>query len=173
MYNVVTLAGPAATIIAAAVAVFVTWRLGKGQLRIAEQQAATARQQANTALDQLRFNLFEKRYAIYNTAKDMIRFIAREGSKQTTEGSFQIAQYFNALEEARFFFSDDICQWLHTLRHDHCERLLEAHTTGAAPAEIWSRINRIVELLGEMPACFEKELQFPQLPAGRDFPPCR
>ena len=163
MCNLLPLAGPVATIIAAAVAVFVTWRLGRGQLRIAKQQATTARQQAETALDQLRYNLFEKRYAIYNTAKEMIKFIATEGSNLTMERSSKIAQCFNALEEARFFFSPETCQWLHTLRHEHCERLLEAQATGAPPADIWSRINRIVELLGEIPARFEKELEFPQL----------
>src|SRR4051794_37224242 len=126
MCNVASLAGPAATVIAAAAAVFVTWRIGNGQLRIAQQQAATARQQADTALDQLRYNLFGKRYAICNTAQEMIRFLVGEASKPPTpEGAFQIAQYFKALEEARFFFPDGVCQWLRVLRHDHCERLLE------------------------------------------------
>jgi hypothetical protein len=56
MYHVLKdFAGPVATIIAATVAVFFTWRLGRGQLQI-------ARRQADTALDQLRYNLFEKRY---------------------------------------------------------------------------------------------------------------
>jgi hypothetical protein len=68
-------AGPVATVIAAGAAVFVTWRLGRRQVAIAAQQAttaelqaATARQQADTALDRLRYDLFEKRYKIYDNS---------------------------------------------------------------------------------------------------------
>jgi hypothetical protein len=96
----------------------------------------------------------------------MIKYIVNQASANDVDASFRIAQYFNALDEARFFFPDDICQWLHTLRHDHCEKLLVARATGAAgaaPGEMWSQMNRLVELLGEMPSLFEKELQFPQL----------
>ena len=96
----------------------------------------------------------------------MIKYIVNQGSANDVDASFRIAQYFNALDEARFFFPHDICQWLHTLRHDHCEKLLVARAAGAAgaaPGEIWSQMNRLVELLGEMPSRFEKELQFHQL----------
>ena len=151
--------GPIATLAAAVAASFITWRF-------ASQQARTAKQQVDTALDQLRYNLFEKRYAIYSTAKEMIKYTVNQRSANDVDPSFRIAQYFNALDEARFFFPDDICQWLHTLRHDHCEKLLVARAAGAAgaaPGEIWSQMNRLVELLGEMPSRFEKELQFPQL----------
>jgi ABC-type Fe3+ transport system permease subunit len=47
--NIVSFAGPIATIIAAAAAVFVTWRIGQGQLSIAKQQATIAKQQAELA----------------------------------------------------------------------------------------------------------------------------
>src|SRR3984893_3147674 len=113
--------GPIATLAAAVAASFITWRF-------ASQQARTAKQQVDTALDQLRYNLFEKRYAIYSTAKEMIKYIVNQGSANDVDASFRIAQYFNALDEARFFLPDDICQWLHTLRHDHCEKLLVARS---------------------------------------------
>jgi hypothetical protein len=38
----------------------------------ARQQWRTAQRQAETAIDQLRFNLFEKRYAIYEEVKRLI-----------------------------------------------------------------------------------------------------
>jgi hypothetical protein len=59
MWNVVvSLAAPAATIVAASAAVFVTWRLGRDQLGIAKQQATTARQQAELAAVRLQHDLF-------------------------------------------------------------------------------------------------------------------
>jgi hypothetical protein len=42
-------AGPVATIIGATAAVFVTWRLGSGQLRIAEEQRRIAQEQKEFA----------------------------------------------------------------------------------------------------------------------------
>ena len=95
MCNIVTLAGPAATIIASAAAVFVTYRIGRGQQKIAEKQAATA-------LDQLRYNLFEKRYAIYEAARKAtkIAFERRDADKMPAE----LNALFLTFEEARFFF---------------------------------------------------------------------
>jgi hypothetical protein len=82
MCNVVSLSGPAATIIAAAAAVFVTWRLGKGQLRIAKQQAATAHQQAELAAIRLQHDLFDRRFTVYD---------ATRGSRRTGGGNLKVA----------------------------------------------------------------------------------
>ena len=73
--------GPISTLVAAIAASFITWRF-------ASQQARTAKQQADTALDQLRYNLFEKRYAIYNTAKEMIKYIVNQGSANDVGGDY-------------------------------------------------------------------------------------
>jgi hypothetical protein len=70
---VVSLAGPFATIVAASVAVFVTWRLGSGQLSIAKQQAATAQQQAELAAVRLQHDLFDRRFAIYEAAQKLVK----------------------------------------------------------------------------------------------------
>ena len=89
MCNLLPLAGPIATIIAAVAAVFVTWRLGRGQLQIARQQVEIAQQQATTsrhqaeiakqqaaiAFDRLRFDLFEKRYAIFTAIKELLKYL--------------------------------------------------------------------------------------------------
>lgn len=65
MYHVLKdFAGPVATIIAATVAVVVTWCLGRGQLRIAGQQA-------KTALERLQLDLYEKRFNIYVAVLDL------------------------------------------------------------------------------------------------------
>ena len=58
-------AGPASTIIASITAALITLFFALRQVRIATQQA-------ETSLDQLRYNIFEKRYAIYTSAKDLI-----------------------------------------------------------------------------------------------------
>src|ERR1700730_3454861 len=98
-------AGPVATIIAAfTVAYFV-------------------KRQADTALDQLRYNLFKKRYAIYVTAKELITFIVC-GIGRPGFDRRKIRQFYVTLDEARFFFSKDICVWLRTVEDD-CRRLLE------------------------------------------------
>ena len=57
--------GPVATVIAAAVAARVT-------AKFAFLQNETARQQAAIARDQLNFNLFEKRYKVYDQVYDLL-----------------------------------------------------------------------------------------------------
>jgi len=78
MYEILKDFGPVATIIASITAALITWRFASWQARIAQQQADTARQQANTAFDQLRYNLFEKRFAIYNTARELVVLVVNE-----------------------------------------------------------------------------------------------
>jgi hypothetical protein len=113
MCQFVSLAGPIATIIAAAAAVFVTWRFGQGQLHVAEQQAATARQQAELAAVRLQHDLFDRRFAIYEAAHKLavevfdISNVSNESSrafKQCTEKSEflldkELSDYLNAMLE--------------------------------------------------------------------------
>jgi hypothetical protein len=154
--------GPIATLAAALAAVFVTWRLGKGQLRIAEQQAATARQQANTALDQLRYNLFEKRYAIYKDIQELIRLLVNDAHKKDFS-AFEIIPHYVVMDEARFFFSQAICVWMQELQKD-CQEFLLAHASrGENPQEYSDTMNRLVDHLSGMPQRFQQELGFSQL----------
>ncbi len=97
-----TILGSIATLVAAA-AVFVTWRLGKGQLTIAEQQARTAKPQADTAFDQLRYNLFEKRYAIYKDVQNLIKLTLNESYKEGFR-AFDVSPHYVVMDEAIFFF---------------------------------------------------------------------
>jgi hypothetical protein len=107
--NLVTLAGPAATIIAAIAAVSVTGYFAWHQKEIAKQQA-------NTALDQLRYNLFEKRYAIHEAARKAIE-IAFE---RCDDDHMPVELYalFLKFDESRFFFSEKICLFLEQLHKD-------------------------------------------------------
>jgi type II secretory pathway pseudopilin PulG len=86
MYEILKdFAGPVATIIASITAAGITWYFASRQAQIAQQQADTAKQQASTAFDQLRYNLFEKRYAIYNTARELISVVVNQPNVQGSE----------------------------------------------------------------------------------------
>lgn len=152
-------AGPLATIIASITAAGITLYFARQQARIAQQQADTAKQQANTAFDQLRLNLFEKRYAIYNTARELIALVI---NKPTLQGS-DIIPFYATLNEAEFFFSPHICDWLRTLRED-CSQLLilrsTQHLPGGPASEVATRSTRLADVLVEMPHRFENELGF-------------
>jgi hypothetical protein len=78
-----------------------------------------------------------------------------------------VIPYYVILDEARFFFSDDICAWLRKLR-DECQKFLEARAEsfvegGTEPKEFWRQADRLVSLLNEMPSRFQTELEFRQL----------
>jgi type II secretory pathway pseudopilin PulG len=160
MYEILKdFAGPVATIIASITAAGITWYFASRQAQIAQQQADTAKQQASTAFDQLRYNLFEKRYAIYNTARELISVVVNQPNVQGSE----IFSLNAKLNEAEFFFSKDICAWLRKLREE-CQQLLilrsTQHLPAAPAAEIATRSNHLVDVLIEMPRRFEGELGF-------------
>lgn len=98
-------AGPIATIIASVTAAYFIRR-----------QWLTAQQQANTALDQLRYNLFEKRYAIYMAARNAIAITFDKRDQDTMPD--ELNALFLSFEESRFFFPDHIHLFLDQLRKD-------------------------------------------------------
>jgi hypothetical protein len=160
MYEILKdFAGPVATIIASATAARITFYFASRQAQIAQQQAETAMQQANTSFDQLRLNLFEKRYAIYNTARELIALVVNESTVQGSE----VVPLHAALNEAEFFFCPEICDWLRTLR-EQCNNLLilrsTQHLPGAPASKIAALSTHLVDLLTEMPRRFENELGF-------------
>ncbi len=85
-------AGPTATAIASIAAGIITWTFLSHQVEVARQQADIARQQAQTALDQLRHNLFDRRYAIYNSARDLIRMMLNRHHEMDFT-AFELAPY--------------------------------------------------------------------------------
>ena len=75
MYEILhDFAGPVATIMAAIAALVVTSRFSSRQADIAEQQAATARQQADIASMRLQYDLFDRRFRVYNEAKSLLAY---------------------------------------------------------------------------------------------------
>lgn len=133
-------AAPVATVIAALVAAYFV------------------RRQGLIALDQLRYNLFEKRFAIYEDVKILIWLLLNDTDKKEFHVN-QVLPHYVVMNEARFFFSDDICSWLKVV-HDDCESFLIARASNEFSA---AHANRFVEHLKGMPKRFEKVLEFSQL----------
>lgn len=105
-------AAPVATIIAASVAVFVTWQLGRGQLRIAEQQANIARQQAKLAAVRLRHDLYDRRFAVFEYARDLI--FHTETNRDMKREHYQ--GYIRGTLNAVFLLDSELVQYLEELR---------------------------------------------------------
>jgi|SRR5665213_1221691 len=95
-----TYLGPLATILAAAAAVFVIWRIGQAQVRIAESQAQTARAQRDIAFDGLKHDLFEKRYEIYTAAKGIMERVIRIAVRDKNADSVWIGRLDPRLNSA-------------------------------------------------------------------------
>lgn len=146
--------GPIATVVAAIVAAY-----------FVRQQWRTAEKQADTALDQLRYNLFEKRYAIYDDVKQLLRLLLDESYNQTFN-PLQVAQHYVVMDEAMFFFSPETCAWLQSVQKD-CQKFLEEHasfpTVEYNSTEYGKAQRRLLDHLKAMPERFRNELSFRQL----------
>lgn len=164
-------AGPGATIIASITAAWITFYFASRQVQVAEQQAAIAKQQADTALDQLRCNLFEKRYAIFEDMKELVRLLVNKPANQNFD-FMEVIPHYIVMDEARFFFSEDLCAWLDALKAD-CQSFIVAHADlRLPPGETHAKMMAIVNRVSEMPKRFEKELEFPQLTRRARPSPC-
>lgn len=147
-------AGPIATIIASITAAYFVRR-----------QWQTAQNQAATALDQLRYNLFAKRYAIYDDVKQLLRLLLNESHKPDFR-AFDVIPHYVVMDEAIFFFSPDTCAWLDSVQRD-CQKFLDAHASRNTPEYNSTEYNaaqrKLLDDFKEMPARFRKELGFRQL----------
>jgi len=104
-YSVVKdFAGPAATFFAAMSALYYVRR-----------QTLTAEKQAETAIDQLRYNLFERRYAIYNDIKSFLHLLLKH-SNNYDFNELKIVEHYVVMDEASFFFPPDICIYIKNLK---------------------------------------------------------
>jgi hypothetical protein len=106
------LAGPVATIIAAGTAVFVTWRIGQGQLSIADQQRQIAEQQAELAAVRLQHDLFDRRFAIYEAARTMLMEVFRRGDASNEA----LGIFLRDTQKAVFVFDQSLTDYLAELR---------------------------------------------------------
>jgi len=83
-------AGPAATALAAVVAAGITLYFNRIQARIANEQARIANFQAKLASIRLQHELFERRYAIFLSARDFLLQVFKGNFTQQDMGHFLI-----------------------------------------------------------------------------------
>ncbi|MGD9617052.1 MAG: hypothetical protein AB7H90_04870 [Alphaproteobacteria bacterium] len=112
MCNLISLASPIATIIAAGVAVYVTWKLGQGQLTIARRQARIANQQAQLADIRLRHDLFDRRFEVCEAARTLLLEVFKYGNVSNED----LGNFVRNTEKAAFFFDQGVADYLATLR---------------------------------------------------------
>jgi len=170
---------PIATVLAAGAAVLVTHRLGSRQVEIArqqtvtaQQQAATAKQQADTALDRLRYDLFDKRYKIYEAVKELIVDVVRNHPGGGLR-PFDMRPKLLIIDEARFFFPKETCELLERIVDD-CWKVMAIHgerniTDSDSPQwlilseQAVAGVKKLDKIRLDMPELFEGALSFSQL----------
>jgi hypothetical protein len=147
---------PSVTLLVGAVALFIQVSFNKRQLVIAE--------------DKLKFDLFERRYAIYKDVREFLDLLAREPGKLAFN-SDKIRSFYIALDEAAFFFKEDVRAFLREI-HDGVEKVVDKvvhrhhapEETRASFAEPLAQDEaRLRNLYGEMIQRFGAALKFKQL----------
>jgi hypothetical protein len=107
-----SLAGPVATVIAAVAAVYVTWRLGQSQLQIARQQADTAKLQADLAEVRLQHDLFDRRFAVYEAARNLVLEVVR-ASNVSDDG---LRAFVLGTDKSVFLLDKELTEYLDDMR---------------------------------------------------------
>jgi len=159
-------AGPTAAIFGAIAAGFITFVISKGQRRIAQSQR-------DIALDQLKFNLLQRRYEIYQATKELLEYVPFISDIRKSD-STKIRTLAVKMDESRFYFPPDICNFLHDT-HARCEvfltRLGQRENINIDDAEKWSAMADALAKdqaalrmnYQSLPEVFEKSLSFQQL----------
>jgi hypothetical protein len=179
-----TFSGPAATVIAAGTAALITYKFGKIQQRIAEGQASTAaaqkdiaQQQRDIAYDKLKHDLFERRYEIYKTAKELIEYISQDKFESIYDPKLREMRL--KLDEARFFFPPNetaLFELIEKSVGDYLIGEVERNSAGDDQVARFEAANKMTEILkiltgiyAEFPKLMKTELGFAQLTATEPF----
>jgi hypothetical protein len=99
-------AGPIATVIASVTAAIVALRMGRTQADISKSQLRTAH-------EKLRLDLFEKRYAVYTAARDLISVILRDGDLNDAD----LRKFYIGTADASFLFHHEVVAYLSRLKN--------------------------------------------------------
>lgn len=163
-------AGPFAAIVGATVAGGITYFISKGQRLIAQSQR-------DIALDQLKFNLLQKRYEIYQATKELLEYVALISDIESSDSN-KIRLLAIRIDESRFYFPQNICDFLHDVRA-RCEvfltRLGRRDLINIDNQEQWSDMAEALAkdqaalrlIYASLPEVFEKSLAFKQLTTDR------
>lgn len=159
-------AGPVATTIAAITAIVVTQRFNKRQLEVSKAQR-------DIALDKLKFDLFELRYAIYLTAKELIQYVSNHRDLREIDHN-HVRSLYVKLDEARFFFDQTTIGFLQELvetAERRFELMRQRDLADADNEDVWGKLVEgltgcdiaLREMYAEAPEVFETSLRFDQL----------
>jgi hypothetical protein len=160
------LANALAIIIASATAATVAWRLGR-------LQATLAKRQTDIAREKLKLDLFDRRYAKFLEAKDLLKYMANLGDWNAVDQT-RIITWYISLEEAKFFFDHDVQAFLTDLT-DHVEvflmHLAARKNIGDGETELWKTTAEQLAKestyfrtsYGELIKVFKKALSFEHL----------
>jgi hypothetical protein len=159
-------AAPIATMVAAFVAAGITFFFTRAQTRI-------ARIQADVAIEKLNFDLFEKRYALYVSARQLIEYLALQHEIEKVDHT-KIRSIYVTLDEGRFFLPDAVRKYLDELHHASEEFLTvlgerlnlstEDDTKWNSTAEkAAAALAKLREMYSQLPHKFEEALAFRQI----------
>jgi hypothetical protein len=159
-------AGPVVTLIAASVAGAITFMFARIQVRLAKSQR-------DIALDKLKFDLFQKRYEIYEATKALLEYVPFVTEIEQCDAT-KVRSLYVKLDEARFYFPQGICAFLDDI-HAHCE-LFFSHLSmrdqvSVDDAERWGKAGELLAsdqamlraIYASLPTIFSDSLAFKQL----------
>jgi hypothetical protein len=162
-------AGPVAGMIGAIVATAIAFAIGLGQKRVAQSQR-------DIALDQLKFNLLQRRYEIYQATKELLEYVPFISDIEKSDAN-RLRTLSVRIDEARFYFPPDICNFLHDTRA-RCEIFLtrlgkrdligtDDHEQWSATADALAKDQAALRMIYQsLPQVFERSLAFKQLTTG-------
>ena len=160
---------PLATIIAAAVATWITWTFGSRQHEITLRQVAIAKQEADTALEQLRRDLFDRRYKVYDRVVGLLTLLINRPVKEPLFPG-EVMLFRQPIDEARFLFSDPVCEWLQALWEDVMHFLEARHEPG--DPDFLPAIMALTKRLRDLQGIFELDMKFAFLNSTLDKDTC-
>jgi len=159
-------ASPVVTLIAAFTAGFIT-------ITFARTQAQIAQSQRDIALDKLKFDLFKRRYATYQSCKTLLEYVPFITDIEKSDPS-KLRSLYVSLDESRFYFTPDIYAHLVYI-FPRCETFLQhiaqRDQVSTDDREKWSQLadtlardqSELRQLYASLPERFETALAFRQL----------
>jgi hypothetical protein len=159
-------AGVMATTLAATVAAAITYYFNRAQARIASTQA-------DVAIERLKLDLFEKRYAIYSSAKQLVEYLVLQNDFNKVD-HMKVRSFYVTLDEGRFFLPDNVRKVLNELQgvsEDFLKVLGDRSNLDADDVETWRSAGekaaafhaKLREAYGKLPLAFEEALAFKQI----------
>jgi hypothetical protein len=151
-----TFAGPVATIIAAAAAAGITFAFNSRQLKIAKDQAATADAQRKIAAARLNFDLYAKRYAVFEVARRLLQGVVQQDYIDAKE----VINFNIETADAPFLFEQDIVNYLDVLRNKILRlKTLRTQEKAADEADEEEKRQQLVDLAADQHQELNSELE--------------